>query len=343
MMKRFRIRALTALLTAPILLLTGGAAHAQSAEEWNKVIELAKKEGKLTVYTAATGQPSHVLVAKAFEKKYGIQVTYLEARASEIRERIRTEQAAGRFIGDVSHNGSTTSTLQMKEGVFQPFGGVPNLKSLRPPFVADDTLVPVFASAYSILVNSNLVKPGDEPKSWADLTDPKWKGKILSDDMRALGGGSVMFFVLHDKLGKEFHEKLAMNQPVFSRELRASERRVARGDFPIWIPMTTNSYAALKGLPVKLLHPSEGYPYITYNVAILKNAPRPNAARLFIDFFLSDEAQLLQDGQGLIMVTGTKAPPGTEEENAIRRGRLAGTTDASRQDELLKLAKDIYK
>ena len=315
----------------------------QTQSDWNKLIEAAKKEGKLVVYTAATGQPAHVAIGRAFEKKYGITVTYLEARASEIRERVRTEQAAGRFIGDVSHNGATTTGLQMLEGAFQPYGTVPNLAKLRSPFKADDTRIPVFASAYAMLVNTNLVKPGDEPKSWADLADPKWKGKILSDDPRALGGGSVSFFVLQDKLGRSYHEKMAANQLVFSRDLRASERRVARGDYAIWIPMTTSSYMALKGLPVKLLHPEEGYPYITYEVAILKNAPRPNAARLFMDFFVSDEAQLIHDQEGLIMVTQTVAPPSSPEMAATRSAKLLGTTDASRQDNMLKLAKEIYK
>jgi iron(III) transport system substrate-binding protein len=325
-------------------LAAAGPAHrarAQNTPEWNQLVEAAKKEGNLVVYTAAVGQPAHIVVGRAFEKKYGIQVSYLEARASEIRERIRTEQAAGRFIGDLSHNGATTTALQMAEGTFQPHGGIPNAKNLRPPFKSDDTRVPVFASAYAILVNTNLVKPADEPKSWKDLLNPKWKGKILADDMRALGGGSVTFFVLHDQFGREYHDKLALNQPVWSRDLRASERRVARGDFPIWIPMSTNSYSALKGLPVKLITPVEGYPYITYEMAVLKNAP--HAARLFIDFFVSDEAQLIQDQLGLSMVTKTKAPPGTAEENAIRNARLMGTTDASRQDEMLRLSKEIYK
>lgn len=320
-----------------------GGALGQSAADWNKVVDAAKKEGKVVVYTANVGQQSHLAVAKAFEKKYGIPVTFLEARASEIRERIRTEQAAGRFIGDLSHNGATTTTLQAQEGAFQPHGGVPGSGALRAPFKANDTRLPVFANAYAILVNTNLVKPGNEPKSWADLTDPKWKGKILADDMRALGGGSVTFFVLHDKLGRDFHEKLALNQPVWSRDLRASERRVARGDFPIWIPMSTNAFAAVKGLPVKLVTPQEGYPYITYEVAILKNAPHPNAARLLMDFFLSGEAQLLHDENGLTMVTNVEAPAGTQEANAVRNGKLLGTTDASRQEELLKLAKEIYK
>jgi iron(III) transport system substrate-binding protein len=334
---------LGATLASSGLLLLGSVAQADAAADWDKVVDAAKKEGKIVLYSAAAGQTAHHRIAKAFEKKYGIHVDILDARASEVRERIRTEQAAGRYIGDLSHNGETTSTLQEKQGAFQPYGSLPNLSLLRPPFKANGTRVPVFAMAYGILVNTNLVPPAEEPKSWADLTDLKWKGKILSDDMRALGGGSVMFFVLYDKFGREFHEKLAANQPVWSRSIQASERRVARGEYPIWIPMAVRDYAGLKGLPVKLVTPKEGYPYIAYNMAILKNAPHPNAARLLMNFFLSDEAQLIHDSEGMTMVTKTVAPQTNEAANAIRSGHLLGTTDASRQDEMLRLAKEIYK
>ncbi len=318
-------------------------AQRTAGTDWNRLVEAARKEGKVTVYTAAVGQPSHRKVAEAFEKKYGIGVTYLEARASELRERIRTEQAAGRFIGDVSHNGATTSTLQAAEGVFQPHGGLPGIARLRAPFAATDLRVPIYASCYAILVNQRLVKPEDMPRSWADLTDPKWKGKILADDMRALGGGAVIFSVLTDKLGRGFHDKLALNGLEFSRDLRASERRVARGDFAVWIPMSTSNYGDLKGLPVTMVTPAEGYPYITFEVALLKNAPNPNAARLFMDFYLSDEAQLIHDRIGITMVTQVSAPPENEEANQRRTAKLLGTTDAARQDEMLALAKTIYK
>ena len=76
--------------------------------------------------------------------------------------------------------------------------------------------------SYCLLVNRNLVKPADEPKSWKDILDPKWTGKILSDDYRALGGGAVFFVVMHDTFGKEFHEKLAAQKPVFSRDIAAT-------------------------------------------------------------------------------------------------------------------------
>ena len=82
-----------------------------------------------------------------------------------------------------------TTTLQSKEdNVFGPFGPLPTLGNLKPEFRSDD-MRPVFAIICGILANTQLVKPSDEPNSWLDLTDPRWKGKILADDFRALGGG----------------------------------------------------------------------------------------------------------------------------------------------------------
>lgn len=320
-----------------------GPARAQAPADWPRVVEAAKKEGQLFLYSANVGNPTHTAIAKAFEQKYGIKVEVLEARASELRERIRTEQAAGRFIGDLSHNGATTTALQLQAGTFQPCGALPSAAKIRAPFKADDVRVPAFAHAYSILANTNLVKPGDEPKSWKDLADPKWKGRILCDDMRALGGGSVLFFVTEEKLGRAFHEKLALNQPVFSRDLRASELRLARGEFALWMPQQLSSYLTLKGLPVKLLAPEEGYPFITYELAVLKNAPHPNAARLFVEHYLGDEAQQIHAQAGNIVVTTDAAAAVAPELKAYASGKLFGTTDAVRQDEMLRLAKEIYK
>ena len=82
---------------------------AWAQDDWAKTVEAAKKEGKLVMYTASIGSVFHKAVIKSFEQKYGIAVEVLEARASEVRERVRVEQAAGRFLGDIHHNGSTTT------------------------------------------------------------------------------------------------------------------------------------------------------------------------------------------------------------------------------------------
>jgi iron(III) transport system substrate-binding protein len=318
-------------------------ADAQPAADWNKVVEAAKKEGKVVLYTANVGVRFHHDIGAAFEKRYGIPVEILEARASELRERIRTEQAAGRHIGDVSHNGATTSTLQARDGAFQPHGDLPALSSLQPTFKVDGTRIPIFSIGYGMLVNTRLVPPGSEPRSWKDLLDPKWQGKIISDDMRALGGGSVLFFVTHDAFGRAFHEKLAEQKPVFTREIIESERRVARGEYPVWVPFALSNYRALKGLPVKAVVPVEGATYVNYEIAMLKNAPRPNAARLLMNFFLEKEAQLVYANGGYVPTTQGVTASVPPEVRELIEVKLLGTTDADRQNEMLGAAKELYK
>jgi iron(III) transport system substrate-binding protein len=316
---------------------------ARAEDSWGKVVTEAKKEGHVVLYSAFVGLAAHQNLKKDFEANYGITVEILEARASEIRERIRIEQVAGRFTADVSENGRTTTTLQIaQDHVFDPFGPLPSLGHLRPEFRADDIRLPEFAIAYGILANTRLVKPEDEPKSWMDLTDPRWKGKILSDDLRALGGGGVLFYVLQEHLGQEFHEKLAKQDLKFSREIPANERRVARGEFPLYIPVSLTSVSELKGLPVKFIVPEEGLPYVGYDLALLKHAPHPNAARLLMEYCIGQKMQQMYADLGLLPAitdTVSKVDPAIAE---LEKSKLLGTTDATKMDKMLTLAKQIY-
>jgi iron(III) transport system substrate-binding protein len=307
------------------------------------LVAAAKAEGKVTFYTSFLGAPFHLVAIKSFEKKYGIPVEMLDVRASELRERLRTEQAAGRFIGDVMQTGAATMIRSQRDGELQPHGGIANTSRLSPRQPATDVAVPSYILAYGILVNTTQIKPADEPKSWKDLLDPRWKGRIQSDDMRALGGGQVMFSVLQDAFGRDYHEKLAAQQPIFSRDVGNDERRVARGEFPMRIPQLFSNTTVLKGLPVKLIIPQEGVPYIRFDMALLRNAPHPNAARLLINHYLSDEVQLIYANAGLIPVVDQLEGPVKEEMRALAGAKLLGTTDVDTQDAMLALAKEIYK
>jgi iron(III) transport system substrate-binding protein len=316
---------------------------ARAEDGWDKIVADAKKEGHVVLYSAFVGLAAHANLKKDFEANYGITVEILEARASEIRERIRIEQVAGRFTADVSENGRTTTTLQRdQDHVFDPFGPLPGLSRLKPDFRADDIRLPLFAIAYGILANTRLVKPEDEPKSWQDLTDPRWKGKILSDDLRALGGGGVLFYVMEEHLGQEFHEKLAKQDLKFSREIPANERRVARGEFPLYIPVSLTSVSELKGLPVKFLVPKEGLPYVGYDLALLKHAPHPNAARLLMEYCIGEKMQQLYADLGLLPTIANVVSKVDPEIAKLEQSKPLGTTDAAKMDKMLTLAKQIY-
>lgn len=325
----------SALLSAPDL--------ARAEDEWGKIVAAAKKEGHVVLYSAFVGLAAHQDLKKDFESIFGITVDILEARASEVRERIRIEHTAGRYAADVSENGRTTTTLQIKEDqVFDPFGPLPAIGNLKPEFGSDGMRLPVFAIVYGILANTQLVKPSDEPKSWLDLTDPRWKGKILSDDFRALGGGGVLFSVLEDHYGQDFHKKLAQQDIKFGREIPANERRVARGEYPLYIPDSLTAAPTLKGLPVKFLVPKEGLPYIGYDLALLKNAPHPNAAHVLMNYYLGQKMQQAFAKLGLLPVTTETFPDVDPVIAELQKSKLLGTTDPARMNEMLDLAKQIY-
>jgi iron(III) transport system substrate-binding protein len=325
-------------LLAAALVGSAGVALAQSG--WDKVVAEARKEGKVVVYNGTNFKVVRKL-GDAFQKQYGIAVEVLDGRASEIRERIRTEQAAGRFIGDVGYTGATSAALQAADGALQPHGGVPLSKALDEPLVDDGMFVPSSAGNFALLINTNLVK--QDIKSWRELEDPKWAGKILSDDPRALGAGQVWFEVTYRVLGRDFHERIAAQKPVISRVFAESSRRIARGEFPIYLPFNVSEYQSLKGLPIKVIIPQEGVPYVPFGTSLLKGAPHPNAGRLFMNFLLEPDQQLGFALEGFRPAAKDMGPRIPEDIRPLTQAKAMGTTEPGKTQGYLDIAKEIYK
>lgn len=342
-----RRRAIKGALAAGAASFASSDARAQDA--WEATIEAAKKEKTVVLYTALVGDPTLKAITQAFTAKYGIAVEILEGRGSDLRERQRVEQAAGRFLSDVTFTSEGQARLIAREDKsYVAHEATPNLRALKPDFVkytSSGLFAPTMTIAYGMLVNTSQLKPEDTPRKWSDLTAPKWKGKILSDDTRAIGGGYLMFFAQLNApgLGEAFHEALAKNELQFTRDMREAGRRVARGEFPVYVPFILTDIVNLKGLPVKAIIPEEGCPFVLYGNALSRNAPHPNAARLYIDYWLSEESQLMWARTGMGIARGGLDEKVPFDMREWANAKLMGTTDPDRQDEGLAAAKRIYR
>jgi iron(III) transport system substrate-binding protein len=335
LVSKLLVAVIAGLLVAPF------TAQAQSGN-WDAVVAAAKREGKLLIYNG-TNFPIVRKIAAEVQKETGITIDVLDGRATEIRERIRVEQSTNRTVASLSYSGFTTLFTQTGEGAFQEHGPLPNAQGVIPQLVSKGHVLLGSVGMFIVMYNTNLVKPEDAPKSWRDLTDPRWQGKILSDDFRAAGAGNVWFEATYNAFGREFHEKIAAQKPVFSRNFPESERRVARGEYPIYLPFNLSEYITLRGLPIKAIVPAEGAAYVPFGGAILKDAPHPNAARVYLNFLLSEKAQTMLAAEGFRPAKSGFEAKAPAEVAPLVAGKLLGTTTPGRLDEMTKLASEIYK
>jgi iron(III) transport system substrate-binding protein len=318
------------------------APQPDQVDDWDQVLKAAKTEGRVVFYTSHGEPPEHnVQLAKLFEQKYGIHVDVLVGRSSDVQERLRSEQTAKRYLADVFQSGASVFLALNAGGAFQQHGYLPNLQNISSPEFVTDIAIPNSIQGYGILVNTRLVPPQDQPKSWQDLLDPRWKGKILADDMRANGSGLALFTALYDKYGEDFHRKLAEQQLTFGRTLGNDIFRVARSEYAIFIPLPISNFQALKGLPVKLVLPPEGVPNAIQTSAIATNPPHPNAARLFMNFLLEPDAQLVYARTGAIPTVSGVRERVDENVRQLMDVKLLGGTDA-RAPQMIEKAKVIY-
>src|SRR3990172_3952548 len=279
-------------------------------DEWNRTLEAAKREGKVTL-AAPLGDDLRKALIEGFEKKYGITVEYQGFAGPEFPAKLRSERAAGQYLWDFYIGGSTTAITTLKTDIkaldpIEPNLVLPEVKDTKSwrggklGFLDKDKMV-YGMSNYTTgtwFINPGMVKP-DELKSWKDLLDPKWKGKVLMHDPNVPGTGQsrLAFFYLHPQLGIDFIRALA-SQVVISRDYNQMNEWIATGRYPILIAAHENLAEEMiqKGAPMAKINPKQlkegGYLASGVgNVALINRPAHPNAAKVYLNWLLRKEAQ----------------------------------------------------
>ncbi len=284
------------------------AASAPSAAEWEKMVAAAKKEGSVVV-SGPTGAEARDALTDGFQKRYpGIRVDYDGSSTREFATRVAAERKAGQFLWDVFIHGAPETVVPMN--MFDPLEPALMLPDVKNPKTWRGGAIEFYDPGKTVMVmtpfqrgtifyNTEMVNP-KELKSYKDLLDPKWMGKIVADDPRKSGPGQATFllFYLHPELGPDFVRALAKQQLTFYINNSQEVDAVGRGKFPLLIggsDMTANN-SMKKGVPIGILDPrllKEGSDVSPANgdLALFNRAPHPNAAKVYINWLLSKEGQ----------------------------------------------------
>lgn len=284
----------------------------------------AKTEESISLYTSIAQKDVAPLI-EPFEKKYGIKVKVWRASGDTILQRVIQEQKAGRYTVDVVHVGAPELEALYREKLLQPVAS-PHFSDLVEGAVPAhrqwaSTLLSVWVQVY----NTNLVKKEDLPKSYRDLLDPKWKGK-LGYEVENIEWFSTVANTLGGEAGVQFFRDLVAKNDLSVRKGHTLlNNLVAAGEVPL--ALTVYNYmpvqAKEQGAPVDwfALQPAVARPN---GVAVMKNAQSPNAAALFEDYLLSEA----QD----ILVSLNYVPTSKKAENPLKDVKVKIVDPADKLD-----------
>ena len=259
------------------------------------LIEAARREGKVSFYTAMDIAVAEKF-GKAFEARYpGVAVRVERSGAERIFQRIAQEKGSNINAVDVVNTADAAHVIVWKRnGWLEPY--VPEDVAKHFPLEHKDP-DGMFASQRAWLsvigYNTNLVKPEEAPKSFADLLDPKWAGKIVKAHPAYSGTIMTATFQIARDLGWSYFEKLAKQRVMQVQSSTDPPKKLALGERAIMADGNDYNLILLKeaGQPVEVVYPAEGTPLIVGPNAIFKNAPNPNAAKLLQSYLFSLEAQ----------------------------------------------------
>lgn len=306
-----------------------------------RLIEGAKKEGTLLLYSSLS--PEEITaISGGFEAKYGIKLQSWRGDSENIVRRAVVEARAGRHDVDVAETSGTEMEALKRENLLRDLK-LPVFDDLLPQAIMPHkqwvaTRLIVFVAAY----NTNVIKPADAPKTYEDLLDPKWKGKlgIEADDAN-------WFMTVVDALGQQKSEKLfrdivAMNGVSVRKGHTLLAQLVVSGEVPLALTTYVNRIDQYKsrGAPVEPLFLSPVIALPT-GAGVMRNAPHPYSAVLFMDYLLSDGQQILAKLETI--PTNRKVPARGADKGPLPELKFVDVPKLIDEgDKWTKLYKDIF-
>ena len=293
---------------------TATAAPAVSTfdQQWKDLIAAAKKEGEVTVYTQLPPE-TRTALSNAFRQQFGVDMSFIVGQPAEIAARMETERNANLYAVDaIVHGGVAMFAFMKPKGfltVLPPLLINPEVldgkawRGGKLPYLDKEQQVVLFAYPYfpDVVVNTDMVKKG-QLNSWQDLLKPEWKEKIVMGDPTVSGVGNAWaVFMLtkqwtRDK-AEQYLRDFVKQQPIINRDDRLQAEWIARGRYPVLVGSDPQVALPMKqaGAPIDFGRMSEGGRISTGPgaVAIPNKVPHPNAAKLFVNWLLTKDAQVV--------------------------------------------------
>jgi iron(III) transport system substrate-binding protein len=298
----------TKILSAGLLavgMTASAAAMAEAPAPYQITPELeaaAKGEGKVVFYTATDVTVAEKL-AELFKTKYPEIAVQVERAGSErVFQRIGQEYSTGIYSADVIETSDAVHFQYFKrEGWLEPM--VP--QEVADKWPADerdpDGNFAAYRAHLSVMAyRTDLISEADAPKTWTDLLEPRFKDKMVKAHPGYSGTVMTATFVLSELLGWDYFEKLGTQNVMQVQSSTEPPKKLAQGERALEVDGNEYNIFRLldEGVPIKIVYPAEGSPLAVGNAAVLKQAPNPNAAKLFYAFLFSHEAQQLNSDFG---------------------------------------------
>jgi iron(III) transport system substrate-binding protein len=295
--------------------------------------DAARKERELTWYVANLDARNAEAAGRVFTGKYGVKVNVVRAPSQTMFQRLSQDLSQNVANADVFGSVDVGNFVTLKQNgslaVYRP----ENAKHLVAAFQGldpDGAFHATVASALIIAYNSEKVRREEAPKAWPDLLDAKWSGKIALGHPAFSGFAGNWAAQMHKLYGKSYFERLEKLKPQVGRSLFDAVNLVASGErLLVASPLAPILETADKGKPLAVNYPSDGAILVATPSAVVKNAPHPNAARLFMEFLLGPEFnEILVKARYESMRADVKPLPGAKSitEVKIIRPTLEETT-----------------